>query len=882
MRQILIGGVNDALNNAATEYIEFYSGTQTWSTVGATPNRHTMVPLAGTLRKFKIVLSEAPGAGTSWVFTVQKNSVDTAIVVTISDTATSGQDVTNEVILAAGDRLTLKATVGSGTPANVASQKWSAEFEGSTAVRSGVFGGSNGALNVVGTTVFNTVHGGGTWSDTLRRLTVSPLDGTIKSFYVRLNDTPGGGAGFTFSIYKNGVEEASSVISINHPSTSNSVTGLSIDIVPGDELKISATSSGSPVSRNASWGIEIQPDTDGESILAGNVSQSTSGTGIAYNYFTSTATNWLSTEAGFERLAGITPFQLKNFRVKLAVAPGSGKSWDWTVRKNGADGNLTVNIADTATDGVDTTHVDGFLDGEDVKIKKNATNTPTSTALSWAAIMVVFAVNVNDTATATDVPTIQTVLAISKSDTVIVTESFAGEVAIQSSVFDTITITESVANHIPVLFISVFEAVTITESATPSIPVPDYGMQKRYQYKIYSKEGQFITTWNDVINDPSFTVVINGGFVEAGIQLARSTDDFGEESDVAFGNEVQIWCFDDDAPEGVKIFGGYISRYDPRNDGPADSIAVYVLGYHSQMRDYMYETAAGVTTIAQNSTDPGTIAENVILAMTRLGSRLGWTETTLQKTGTVVSYTFNTSNCLEAMDKILELCPAGWYWHVDANRNLNLHPKQELAEHTFTIGKEIFFIEPAKRTENVVNRIYFVGGVPQGESEPLFSRYERPASIAQYGMKSIKKTDQRVTLQATMDTLANNILDALQDVEIRTVIRVKDNEFDKDNGYDIESIRIGQTCQIRNYQDAFASSKWDVMSWDVDYWDFNVRNITETIMQIVEIRYQPNYVELVISSKIPNVSKRVEDINRNFVDSITKDNPTSPSIGVEI
>jgi len=612
-------------------------------------------------------------------------------------------------------------------------------------------------------------------------------------------------------------------------------------------LQISAISSGSPSSRNASWGIEFQPDTDGQSILAGNVSQSTSGTGIAYNYFTSNSTNWLSTEAGFERLAGINAFNLKNFRVKLAVAPGSGKSWDWTVRKNGSDGNLTVNIADTATDGVDTTHQDGFQDAEDIKIKKNATNTPAATALSWAAIMTVFAIDVNDSASATESVSMATNNLPSVSDTITALENFSGAVFTNFSVNDTVTITENQSLTIPILFLSVFDAVAITESVSPSIPIPATGMQKRYQYKVYSKEGQFITTWDDVINEPTFTVVINGGYVEAGIQLARSTDDFGEGEDVAFGNEVQIWCFDDDAPRGVKIFGGYISRYDPRNDGPADSIAIYVLGYHSQMRDYMYETAAGVTTIAQNSTDPGTIAENIVAALTRLGSRIGWTETTLQKTGTVVSYTFNTSNCLEAMDKVLELAPAGWYWYVDADRNLNLHPKQELAEHTFTIGKEIFFIEPAKRTENVVNRIYFVGGTPEGDTDPLFSRYERPASIAQYGMKSIKKTDQRVTVQNTMDILANNILDALQDVEIRTVIRVKDNEFDKDNGYDIESIRIGQTCQIRNYQDAFASSKWDIMSWDIDYWDFNVRNITETIMQIVEIRYQPNYVELVIS-----------------------------------
>lgn len=403
--------------------------------------------------------------------------------------------------------------------------------------------------------------------------------------------------------------------------------------------------------------------------------------------------------------------------------------------------------------------------------------------------------------------------------------------------------------------------------------------RKAYQFKIYSPDGTYITTWTDVASEPEFSVVINGGYVELDVKLARKTIDFGENSDVAFGNEVQVWCFDQDAPSGVKVFSGYISRYDPRNDGPEDYIAVYVLGWHTRMAQIMLETASGATGLPYLSMDPGEIAEDIINKGRAGGLPVNWTETTLQKTGTVVSYTFQANTAQEAIDKILELTPFGWYWYVDADKNLHLHPKAENAIHTLTLGKEIFYMEPQKRVENVINRIYFIGGTPEGASAPLYSRYERPASVRSYGVRAIKKVDERVTLQSTMDTIAENILDAQQEVEIRTVIRVKDNEMDRENGYNIESIKIGDTVQIRNYQDAFTSSKWDVMSWDVDYWDFNVRNLTELVMQIVEIRYTPNWVELTISSKIPNVSKRIEDINRNLVDSLVVTAPTNPAIG---
>ena len=315
-------------------------------------------------------------------------------------------------------------------------------------------------------------------------------------------------------------------------------------------------------------------------------------------------------------------------------------------------------------------------------------------------------------------------------------------------------------------------------------------MIKRYNYKIYSKEGEYVTTWNDVANDPEFSIVINGGFVEMQIRLARQTNNFGEDVDVKFGNEVQVWCFDTDATSGVKIFSGYITRYDPANNGPEDHVVVYCLGYHTSLKNFMYENEQGNTQIAQNSKDPGEIAEDVIDKLETAGCLVDWTEDTLQKTGSVVSYTFQANNGQEALDKILELTPSGWYWYVDANKNLHLHPKAENAIHTFTLGKEIFYMQPQKRIENVVNRVYFFGGIPAGATEPLYSRYERPNSIQNYGLRSIKKTDQRITLQATMDTVAGNILDGLQDLEIRTTIRVKDNNYDPDNGYDIESVHI--------------------------------------------------------------------------------------------
>jgi hypothetical protein len=404
-------------------------------------------------------------------------------------------------------------------------------------------------------------------------------------------------------------------------------------------------------------------------------------------------------------------------------------------------------------------------------------------------------------------------------------------------------------------------------------------MIKRYEYKIYSDTAQYITTWTDVAVEPLFNTVINGGFVELQLTLARKTTAFGEEADIKFNNEVQLWCFSNNYPNGQKIFAGYISMYEPTSDGVNESVIVHCLGYHTRLTDFILEDGQGNTTITYSGVDTGKIAEDMINNMRRLGLPINWTETTLQKSGNAISYDFQVSTGTEILDKLLSLSDANWYWYVDQDKNLNFHPKNELPIHTFSIGKEISYIQPQKRTENVINRVYLIGGVPTGSSLALYSRYDDPASQAMYGLKSVKKTDHRIKDQNTLDSFGSTILTLLSQIEIRTTLRITSDDYDPVNGYNIEKIKIGDTCQIRNYQDSFNSSKWDVMLWDTDFWDFNVRNLTETVMQIVEIHYQPNYAELIISSKLPNTSKTVTEVGKTLVDYIIQDVPSSPAEG---
>lgn len=400
-------------------------------------------------------------------------------------------------------------------------------------------------------------------------------------------------------------------------------------------------------------------------------------------------------------------------------------------------------------------------------------------------------------------------------------------------------------------------------------------INKQYLYKIYDPAGNYITTWNDVINDPEFNTINNGGADVLTVQLARSSNNFGEDEDVAFDNRVKVWCFDGDAPNGVLIFSGYISEYTPTLRGKEEIVQVQIFSNFAELNRYMYETAGGATEIAHATVSPLDIFQDIFDVFTAAGGTPDYTGTSADDPGTVVSYTFNTNTVREAFDKVLELSPVGWYARIDPDDTVYYKPVSTTADHTFTIGKDVISVEPQKRVQSVVNRLYFIGGDPGGGK--LYKKYSRSGSISSWGLYIDKYVDSRVTDEDTADIIAGRLLDALESPEIRTKIVVVDNNGADDGfGYDIESIKVGQTARVLGFtQEDY--TRWDEAFWDVDVWDYSVTNITAIPQQIQKITYRADHVELELSNRLPDIAKRIEDINRNLVNSQTDDNPSSPT-----
>ena len=174
--------------------------------------------------------------------------------------------------------------------------------------------------------------------------------GTLKRMVITLSAAPGTDNSYAFKIYKNGVGTALTV-TISGTSTTGTIAA-DVTVAAGDRLSIEYIPTSTPTTSNADIWIEFQPTTANNftypcgfgvtqisaapqhcGLLSGSAASGAPGTD-------SEATRSVSPIAG----------TITKFYVKVATAPGAGKSWTFEILVNGVeDATAEVIIGETDT-----------------------------------------------------------------------------------------------------------------------------------------------------------------------------------------------------------------------------------------------------------------------------------------------------------------------------------------------------------------------------------------------------------------------------------------------------------------------------------------------------------------------------------------------------
>jgi hypothetical protein len=334
-------------------------------------------PYAGVFQNFRITHTSTLSSQTFGIF---NSSTSTLKTINLSNSAgvVDSDDITT-LTCSAGQ------TIGIYIPSHSGGQiTWSFKFISDNDNESFIVGKSQNSMTTPSDGVKNYVYpacnNNSSLTESLRRFYCT-TSGVINKFYI-LQSGIGNSGTRTYSIYKNGVEEASSIITTtNNSEVVLSSLGLSISFSIGDTLTVSQTVSGGgggPWSTEITSSIAFSPTNNNEQMIGGVYeSASNNNSGVSeYGYLHGndiTNGTFNATEANrqLEYLSDITiPF--KNFTVNLESAPGSGNSRVFRSRLNTANGGSVVTISDTNVTGSDLTHIDNIATDDLVDISQTA------------------------------------------------------------------------------------------------------------------------------------------------------------------------------------------------------------------------------------------------------------------------------------------------------------------------------------------------------------------------------------------------------------------------------------------------------------------------------------------------------------------------------
>ncbi len=380
---------------------------------------------------------------------------------------------------------------------------------------------------------------------------------------------------------------------------------------------------------------------------------------------------------------------------------------------------------------------------------------------------------------------------------------------------------------------------------------------KTYFAKIYESNGDYIDTLKG-FNFSGFRKQINGGLGELVLSIPKKFDDFEENYIVKLNNKIEVWCADSDTgTDGLKIYSGFISRYEPYIDGEKEGLAIRCLGFVSKLATSILKngtqielktnTANGLTT---GDTASACEIKNVIAAILdrfqaeATNPLINYSSDSMETCGNTYSYTFNAKYYSEAIEKCRGAAPEDWWWYVGADNILKFRPKPPQATHTFMFGKHFKSIKVSKNMENVVNRVLFSSG--DNSDRQICKLYSDAESEGNFDDRWAIVTDNRVSIADTADNIGESFLAEKKDAEVKTVIEILDNNGNLD-GYDIESINPGDTCKFVGFND--------------------ITSLTFTNnMKILGVEYTPDSVILEIENLNPSIARENQDNKKKIAE----------------
>lgn len=190
--------------------------------------------------------------------------------------------------------------------------------------------------------------------------------------------------------------------------------------------------------------------------------------------------------------------------------------------------------------------------------------------------------------------------------------------------------------------------------------------------------------------------------------------------------------------------------------------------------------------------DPTILLKTIINNYRAEGGIVNYTPTSIENTGiSIPSYTFSISKISEALDIILSLCPAGFYYTIDPGTNiLTFKRSSTTATHVLRYRKHLKNLDISATIENLKNAAYMVGGEVSGIN--VFVYRQNDASVNELGAEIDILNDVRISTTGTAAQAATNHIDKYDDEAYESSLQLIDIE-------DLTKYNIGETVGFAGF-----------------------------------------------------------------------------------
>ena len=407
--------------------------------------------------------------------------------------------------------------------------------------------------------------------------------------------------------------------------------------------------------------------------------------------------------------------------------------------------------------------------------------------------------------------------------------------------------------------------------------------KKDFLLKLYDPTtGEKLDTFHskEFADELNFSITINGGLSAMNLRTTLGFKDWtqttGRLKNMVEGQKAKFFVIDKESKRlGDQVYSGIFAGFDIKIEGDSEVVSMKFLPNTLFLaKRVLRDEDDRDTTVSYLSQEPADIIKSIVY---RAETDIGYSAETMLDTDLSRTYEFVTSTSLEAIKKVIDLLPTGWFFYIGGDDLIYLR-NHESGEPTFTYwadftwGTDYWRFDPAtnktiihninlmnqvKRVvidtemSDMVNRVFFLGG----GSPQLFKLYEDLDSQSSYGLYEEALIDERVTVTSTAESYSDRILDNLKTPLTRITVEILDSNF-TDNGYDIEDLAVGDKIRIDSN---LADETFFGVPFFIKKINYKFRSA------IVEMELQPE-----------GVSTRVEDINRDLTNFRLNTAPAIP------